>query len=180
MKVRSVPARFGFVALIGAALAMPASQVSAATLAAFSGTGSGLSLGLLASCPAGLCPGSDSCSCVPITGTGKAGTIGVVNFATTVVLDGTRPIGNCEEAFGAVTLTSKGKASNALVLDYVGSVCVAAGTTNSGFVLNAAYFIDGAASTGKFAKAAGSGNIAGSEDITSGAILGNINGTLAP
>jgi hypothetical protein len=113
---------------------------------------------------------------VPISGTGKAGSIGAVKFATTVVLDGSQPIGNCDEGLGTVTLTSNNKPSNVLVLNYVGSICA----TPSAFVLNAAYVIDAGASKGKFAGATGSGNIAGSEDSTSGAILGNINGTLLP
>jgi len=177
MTARGVRQLSGFALLIWAALAFPGAQASGAAVIAFTGLGSGLSAGALASCPAGLCPGSDSCSCIPISGTGKASNIGTVNFATTVVLDGSQPIGNCDEGLGTLTLTSKAKSTNALVLDYVGTVCLASGT---GFLLNATYFVDTSKSTGKYANATGSGNVAGSEDATSGAILGNINGTLVP
>lgn len=177
MTVRTVRLLCLSVLVILAAVAIHGAEASGAGLSAFTGLGSGLSAGALSSCPTGLCPSSDSCICVPISGTGKASTIGTVNFSTTVVLDGSQPIGNCDEALGTVTLTSKAKSSNALVLDYVGSICGAGG---KGFVLNATYFVDGAKSTGKFASASGSGNIAGSEDAVSGGILGNINGTLVP
>ena len=167
----------GIVIAIWAALTIPGVQASGAGLSAFTAIGSGLSAGAASSCAAGLCPGSDSCTCVPISGTGKASNIGAVNFSTTVVLDGSQPIGDCDEALGTLTLTSKSKAANALVLDYVGTVCVAASIA---FVVNATYFIDGAKSTGKYAGASGSGNLAGSEDAVSGGILGNLNGTLLP
>jgi len=174
MSARTTSFLGGSILAIWAALTIPGVQASGAGLVAFTGIGSGLSAGALSTCPTGLCPGSDSCVCVPISGTGKAGTIGNLNFSTTVVLDGSQAIGNCDEAFGTLTLASKSKASNALVLDYTGTVCVAGGTA---FVLNAAYFIDGTKSTGKYAGDTGSGNLAGSENGSSG-ILGNLNGTL--
>jgi hypothetical protein len=170
----------GLVLLSWAVFAIPATTALGAGPIAFTGIASGLSLGALTNCPVGLCPGSDSCTCVPLSGTGKATNIGVVNFSTTVVLDGSLSVGNCDEALGTLKLTSKAKATNALVMDYVGTVCVANGSATSGFLLNATYFVDSALSTGKFANATGSGNVAGSEDANTGDILGNVNGTLVP
>jgi hypothetical protein len=175
MPARTISFLCGSILAIWAALAIPGVQASGDGLAAFTGIGSGLSAGALSTCPAGLCPGTDSCVCVPITGTGKASAIGNVNFSTTVVLDGSLDIGNCDETFGTLTLASKSKAINALVLDYTGTVCAA----GAAFVLNAAYYIDGTTSTGKYAGATGSGNLAGSENGSLG-ILGNVNGTLLP
>jgi hypothetical protein len=168
---------FSTVALmVCAALAIPVVEASGAPLASFTALGSGASAGALGSCPTGLCPNSDSCLCVPISGTGKGSSIGNVKFSTTVVLDTSKPIADCNEGLGTLTLTSTAKAANALVMEYEGSICEAGG----GFVLNAAFFIDGTLSSGKYAGASGSGNIAGSENATSGAIQGNINGTLLP
>ncbi len=157
-----------------AILLVPRAHAAAAGLSAFSGVGSGTGVAAGA-CDVGLCPDSDSCVCVPISGTGKASAIGAVNFSTVVVVDASESIGNCLEGFGSLSLVSKSKASNTLVLDYVGSICAA--NPSSGLVLGGAYFIDGSASTGKFANASGSGTIAGSEDDNF-VILGNVNGTL--
>jgi hypothetical protein len=165
-----------FALMIWAAFAVPSAQTSGATLLTFTALGSGTSAGALGSCPTGLCPGSDSCTCVPLSGTGKGSSIGSVKFATTFVLDGSKPIGDCDEALGTLTLTSTAKSAAALVMEYIGSACVAGG----GVVFNGSYYVDGTQSTGKYAGSSGSGNVAGSENITSGAILGNINGTLLP
>ena len=163
----------GLIALAGGiAAALPGAIAWAAGPVSFTGLASGVSAGADTTCPTGLCPGSDSCICVPLSGAGKASVIGALTFETTIVLDTSLPIGNCVEGFGTATLTAK-SAHNSLVLDYTGMVC----GTGSGEVLNAGYFIDGADSTGKYAGATGSGNIAGSEDAD-GNILGNLNGTL--
>lgn len=162
----------GLVALTsGIASALPGAVAWAAGPESFTGLASGVSAGA-ETCPTGLCPGSDSCICVPLSGSGKASVIGTLTFGTTIVLDTTLAIGNCVEGFGTATLTAK-SGHNSLVLDYTGMVC----GTGAGEVLNAGYFIDGADSTGKFAGEAGSGNIAGSEDAD-GNILGNLNGSL--
>lgn len=164
--------------VIWATVAVPGTKALGAstTLAALTALGSGASAGALSSCPSGLCPGSDSCTCVPLSGTGKGSSIGNVNFSTTFVLDTSEAIGACVGGFGTLALTSTTKSSNALVMEYSGSVC----GVGENLVFNGAFFIDASKSTGKYAGASGSGNVAGSENLTSGAILGNINGTLLP
>ena len=170
---------FLVVGAIALAIALSAAQASAATLAAFTGIASGTSGGEFSCNHAAnpRCPGSDTCTCVPFTGTGKASVIGALTFSTTVVID--IPVGDCDQTFGTVTLTSKGTSANKLVLDYTGLVCSGFNGSDS-FALNASYVVDGKDSTGKFAGASGSGNIAGAEDFTTGSLTGNVNGDLLP
>jgi hypothetical protein len=169
------------VGVLALAIALLAAQASAATLAALTGIGSGTSAGGV-SCTHStnaLCPGSDTCDCVLINGTGKAGSIGALKFSTTVVVDESLPFGFCFQTFGIATLTSSGNSKNSLVLDYTGNLCEMNFLLTQ-WTLNATFFVDGTASAGKFAGASGSGNLAGGENTNTGAVQGNINGTLLP
>jgi len=169
-------AGLGVAIVLGLALASGTAS-AAGQLALFSGLG----LGTAASgetCATGLCPDSDSCDCVPVSGTGKVSELGDITFASTVVLDGTDSVGICVQAFGTLVLTStaKSKTTNALSLDYIGIVCETA--SENAFLLNGTYFVDGSNSTGKFAGATGSGQVIGAD--SGGAITGDLNGTLLP
>jgi hypothetical protein len=91
------------------------------------------------------------------------------------VIDGTNSTaGVCDDSYGTLTLTQKANKKNTLVIDYHGFLCGLAGNTT----VDGTYLIDGADSTGKFVGYSGSGNLAGSENLTTGAILGNLNGTV--
>jgi len=144
------------------------------TTSAFSATGSGTSAGYTDGCTQ--CASSDTCYCTKVlNGIGTASVIGKVTIATTFVLDATNaPAGVCDDSYGTLTLTQKTNSRNILIIDYHGFLCIGPSYTT----LNGTYYIDGASSAGKFAGYSGSGNMGGSENLDTGDILGNLNGTI--
>ena len=129
-----------------------------------------------------LCPGTDSCFCTPIAGKGTCGTLGgAITYSGVVATDTSLSVGPCNPANGTVTLVSSTNPANKLLLNFNGTVCLSpepTGTTTSAFILNAVYFIDAANSKGTFHGATGSGNVGGSRDLSSTALLGSIIGTI--
>jgi hypothetical protein len=162
-------------ALAVGALALAARPARAAgpTTSAFSATGSGVSLGATPGCSQ--CTTGHICTCVPITGKGKASEIGDVTFNTVFVIDGTNATaGVCNDSYGTLTLTDNKNSKNKLVIQYHGFLC---GLASEGSV-NGTYVIDPTKSAGKFAGYNGSGNLGGSENLNNDDILGNLNGTI--
>jgi len=129
-----------------------------------------------------LCPGTDSCFCTPIDGHGTCGTLGgAISYSGVVATDTSLSVGPCNPANGTVTLVSSSNPANKLLLNFNGTVCTSplpSGTTASAFILNAVYFIDPANSKGSFSGSTGSGNVSGSRDLSSTALLGSITGTI--
>jgi hypothetical protein len=147
---------------------------AAPVTSAFTGIGSGLSSGATSTCSE--CTSGHTCICVPISGTGKASVIGNVTFSTVFVIDETNAAaGTCGDTYGTLTLTQKTDSKNTLVIDYHGFTCAVGTDTES---IDGTYAINSADSAGKFAGYNGSGNMGGTENISTGAVLGNLNGTI--
>lgn len=123
-----------------------------------------------------LCPSADTCWCNTAIGTAKtslAGLSGATFSANTAIdTEASHTLGNCNQTQGSVTITS-GNHHNSLVLDYSGLACIF-----TDYTITMTYAVDSSASTGKFAGATGTGSITGSEDPTTGNILGNVNGNI--
>jgi hypothetical protein len=163
----------GFIMSLLVFAAEPALAAAPVT-STFTGIGSGLSSGATSDCSE--CTSGHTCICVPITGAGKANLIGNVTFSTVFVIDETNTAaGECADTYGTLTLTQKTNSGNTLIIDYHGFTCSVASDMES---VDGTYAIDGADSTGKFVGYNGSGNMGGTENISTGAILGYLNGTI--
>ncbi|HTQ23743.1 MAG TPA: hypothetical protein VMI09_03545 [Candidatus Binataceae bacterium] len=165
--------------------AASATTVSAAPAANFRAFGQGTRVTGTPDCSVAtgnmLCPGSDSCSCTPISGHGTCAAMGgAVTYTAIVATDLSVISGGCAAAYGTATLVSSSNPADTVVLNFTGTLCASptpTGTTATADVVNGVYFVDPNNSTGTFHNATGSGNVSGSRD-SNAAILGSVIGTI--
>src|SRR6185437_7338293 len=172
--VRNARYAFAIAAIAILAFAGPAPSALAAPAASFRAFGQGIEpTNVTPDCTSTglkLCPGSDSCTCTPISGHGTCAAMGgAISYTATVATDLSIDVGGCAGSFGTATLVSTANPANKIVLNFSGTLCSTPATTGvnptpTANVVNSIYFIDGANSKGIFHNATGSGNVSGRRD----------------
>ena len=138
----------------------------------FSGVGFANNGGAI-TCPAGLCPESDTSTCTNTGGSGKVSMLGTVVFSTILAVDNSETLGTCNQSFAQVLLIPTASPREKLALDFIGTACPA----GSEQLFYGGYLVNDQNSSGKYATSSGSGTL--SDGLGTGTtFVWSVNGTL--